>query len=148
MSLDGKRLFTIGSQSRGELVRYDKNARAFVPYLSGISASGLSFSRDGEWVVYLTHPEGALWRSRVDGSERIRLTEGAMSILLAFWSPARRQIAFMAQKPGQNIRAYLISADGGPLSKLSRGQGRNSIRHGHQTETPWPLRGSGTILKP
>ena len=114
VSLDSKRLFTIGSQSRGELVRYDKNARAFVPYLSGISASGLSFSHDGEWVVYLTHPDGALWRSRVDGSERIRLTEGAMSILLAFWSPASRQIAFMAQKPGQNIRAYLISADGGP----------------------------------
>jgi serine/threonine protein kinase/Tol biopolymer transport system component len=123
VSLDGKRLFTIGGQSRGELVRYDKNARAFVPYLSGISASGLSFSRDGGWVVYLTRPEGAMWRSRVDGSERIRLTDGAISILLPFWSPASRQIAFMGQKPGQNIRAYLISADGGPVEQVIPGPG-------------------------
>ncbi len=123
VSLDGKRLYTIGGQSRGELVRYDKNARAFVPYLSGISARGLSFSRDGEWVVYMTHPEGAMWRSRVDGSERIRLTDGAILILLAFWSPARRQIAFMGQKPGQSIRVYLISADGGPVEQVIPGPG-------------------------
>lgn len=123
VSLDGKRLYTIGGQSRGELVRYDKNARAFVPYLSGVSARGLSFSRDGEWVVYMTHPEGAMWRSRVDGSERIRLTDGAISIGLAFWSPASRQIAFFGQKPGQNIRVYLISADGGPVEQVIPGRG-------------------------
>jgi DNA-binding winged helix-turn-helix (wHTH) protein/Tol biopolymer transport system component len=123
VSLDGKRLYTIGGQSRGELVRYDKNARAFVPYLSGISARGLSFSRDGEWVVYMTHPEGIMWRSRVDGSERIRLTDGAISILLAFWSPASRQIAFFGMKPGQNLRAYLISADGGPIEQVIPGPG-------------------------
>ena len=123
VSLDGKRLYTIGGQSRGELVRYDKNARAFVPYLSGISARGLSFSRDGEWVVYMTHPDGAMWRSRVDGSERIPLLEGTMWIGLAFWSPASRQIAFFGQKPGQNIRAYLISADGGPIEQVIPGPG-------------------------
>ena len=36
-----------GWQPRGELVRYDSKSRQLVPYLSGISAMGLDFSRDG-----------------------------------------------------------------------------------------------------
>jgi eukaryotic-like serine/threonine-protein kinase len=61
---DGKKLFAIGFQSRGELVRYDPKSRQFVPYLPGISAEGLEFSRDGAWVAYVAYPEGTLWRSK------------------------------------------------------------------------------------
>jgi DNA-binding winged helix-turn-helix (wHTH) protein len=41
-SRDGKRIFTLGVQPRGELVRYDGKT-GFVPYLGGISAIGLAF---------------------------------------------------------------------------------------------------------
>jgi len=73
-SPDGKKLFADGWLPRGELVRYDGKSREFVPFLSGISVDQLDFSRDGKWVVYVSNPDGTLWRSRADGSERLQLT--------------------------------------------------------------------------
>jgi dipeptidyl aminopeptidase/acylaminoacyl peptidase len=46
-SPDGKKLFVGASQGRAELVRYDSRSSQFVPFLSGISAGELDFSRDG-----------------------------------------------------------------------------------------------------
>ena len=37
-SPDGKHIYAIGSKQRGELVRYDRTSKEFVPFLSGISA--------------------------------------------------------------------------------------------------------------
>ena len=56
-SNDGRKLFAIGVQRRGELVRYDTRSKQFVPYLSGISADAVDFSRDGQWVTYVAVPE-------------------------------------------------------------------------------------------
>lgn len=67
---DGKQIFAIGEQRRGELVHYDPKAHEFLPYLGGISAYDPTFSRDGKWVAYVSYPEHTLWRSRVDGSDR------------------------------------------------------------------------------
>jgi Tol biopolymer transport system component len=74
VSRDGKQVFAIGTTARGELVRYDMKSRQFVPFLSGISAIVPTFSRDGQWVAYLSYPDRNLWRSRSDGSEKMRLT--------------------------------------------------------------------------
>ena len=30
-------------------------------------------SKDGQWIAYDSYPDGVLWRSRVDGSDRLRL---------------------------------------------------------------------------
>src|SRR5262249_13168758 len=59
-SKDGKKLFVIGQRPRGELVRYDPRSNQLVAYLSGISAEHLSFSGDGQWIAYVTFPEGSL----------------------------------------------------------------------------------------
>jgi Tol biopolymer transport system component len=72
-SKDGKKLFVVGVQRRAELVRYEAKSGHFVPYLGGISAGDVDFSRDGQWVTYVLYPEGTLWRSRLDGSERLHL---------------------------------------------------------------------------
>src|SRR5438093_1397239 len=73
-SRDGKRLYVVGEQPRGELVRYDAKSRQNVPYLSGLSVEHVRFSRDGAWAAYVAFPEGTLWRSKLDGSERLQLT--------------------------------------------------------------------------
>ena len=73
-SRDGKKLFAIQGASQGQLVRYDARSQQFVPYLSGISAIQLGFSKDGQWVAYTSYPDGTLWRSKVDGTERLQLT--------------------------------------------------------------------------
>ena len=55
-SKDGKQIFAIGGSSQAEVIRYDARSRQFVPYLSGISAEGLAFSQDGQWVTYTSFP--------------------------------------------------------------------------------------------
>ena len=71
---DRRRVFVIGSQARGELVRYDSRSAQFLPFVSGIAAEEVDFSPDGQWITYPQIPDGTLWRSRVDGSERLQLT--------------------------------------------------------------------------
>jgi serine/threonine protein kinase/Tol biopolymer transport system component len=112
-SVDGKRIFAIGSQPRGELARFNQKSQQFEPYLSGISADSVDFSRDGQWVTYVTYPEGNLWRSKADGSERLQLTFAHMQVLLARWSPDQKQIVFTGFVPGKPGRNYLITANGG-----------------------------------
>jgi DNA-binding winged helix-turn-helix (wHTH) protein len=80
--LDGKRLFAHGLLSRGELVRYENRSSQFAPFLSGISAGELDFSRDGKWVTYVSYPERTLWRSRIDGSEGLQLTYSPVAAFL------------------------------------------------------------------
>ncbi len=120
-SRDGRRIFTLGVQPRGELVRYDGKS-GFVPYLGGISAIGLAFSPDRQWVAYISVPDQALWRSRVDGSDRLQLTNtSVMWAALPRWSPDGKQIVFMGRKINTSWRAYLVPANGGALQDLIPG---------------------------
>jgi Tol biopolymer transport system component len=124
-SKDGKKLFSVGTQARGELVRYDATTQRFVSYLSGISADWVEFSRDGAWVVYVSYPEGSLWRSREDGSERLQLTLPPMSVLTPRWSPDGKRIAFMGMRPGEPFKINVVSTEGGAPQQLIPGRGDN-----------------------
>jgi eukaryotic-like serine/threonine-protein kinase len=117
-SPDGKQLFVETLQSRGELMQYDASARNFTPYLGGISATGVSFSEDGQWLVYSAYPDGALWRMRTDGSERVQLTFAPLVGYMPRISPDGSQVAFMGELPGKPWQVYLIAADGGSPKRL------------------------------
>ncbi len=117
-SKDGKKLFVMGRSPRGELVRYDAGSSHFVPFLSGISAEHLCFSRDGEWVAYVSFPEGALWRSRVDGSQRLQLSYPPLYASMPRWSPDGKQIAFFSTTSGKPSKIFLVSVDGGGPQEL------------------------------
>jgi eukaryotic-like serine/threonine-protein kinase len=121
-SVDGKRLFVVGSQPRGELLRLDSKTQQFVPYLSGLSIEGLDFSKDGESVAYVSFPEGSLWRCKVDGREQVQLTFPSMHVFLPRWSADGKQIAFAAITLGKFQNIYLIPADGGQPEQLTRGE--------------------------
>jgi eukaryotic-like serine/threonine-protein kinase len=122
-SKDGKRLYVIGAQPRGELARYDAKSQQFVPYLSGLSGDSVSFSRDGRWMAYVAYPEGTLWRSRANGSERLQLTFPPLSAYLPRWSPDGKQIAFQATTPGKLWAMYVTSAEGGNPQEVAPGLG-------------------------
>src|SRR5207253_1428845 len=108
-SADGHKIYTIGVQLRGELVRYDAKARQFQPVLSGIWAEQLDFSRDGRWAAYVVYPEGSLWRSKLDGSERLQLTFPPMQVVTPRWSPDGKRIVFSAATPGKPNNIYSVA---------------------------------------
>jgi Tol biopolymer transport system component len=120
---DNKSVFVLGWQRRGELVRFDAKSKQFVPYLSGISAEGLDFSKDGQWAAYTSVPEGNLWKSKVDGSDRLQLTFPPTQAYEPRWSPDGRHIAFQGIVPGQPWKMYLVAADGGQPEEIGEGIG-------------------------
>ena len=90
-----------------------------MPYLQGISAVGLDFSRDGKWVAYSSYPEGNLWRSRTDGRQKQQLTWPGLSVAMPRWSPDRTRIAFLDETPGKPRKAYIVSAGGDNLQEIA-----------------------------
>jgi Tol biopolymer transport system component len=119
-SKDGKRIFAMGGMPRSEVLRYD--GKSFVPYFGGSSATDLAFSADGQRVVYVSVPEQALWASRIDGSDRIQLSDPAtMEVALPRFSPDGSQIVFMARTRNTDWRAYLVTTNGQNLRELIPG---------------------------
>ena len=120
-SRDGSKLFVVGALARGELTRYDTKSEQFAPYLSGVSADHAAFSRDGQWVAYVNYPDGTLWRSKLDGSERVQLTFPPLDVRLPRWSPDGKQIAFFAFSGSPHPKAYTIASEGGQPLQLFPG---------------------------
>jgi len=123
-SRDGKKILVRGWQDRGELVRYDSKS-GFVPYLSGISAQGVTFSRNAEWIAYVAYPEGTIWRNKADASERLQLSFTPLQAYQPRWSPDGKEIVFMASTPGKPWQIYVTSAEGGSSPKQLTADGRN-----------------------
>ena len=113
MSLDERKLYMIGEQLRGELNRYDSRLKQFVPYLNGVSAEFLDFSRDGKWIAYVSFPDHLLWRCNVQGDHCLQLTGPAMQPTAPRWSPDSTRIAFFDALSGKPFKLFLVPANGG-----------------------------------
>ena len=123
-SNDGKRIFATGSTRRGELVRLDAQSKQFQPFLGGISADLIAFSKDGHSVAYVTYPDGILWRANWDGSDRVQLTSPSLSPQSSpAWSPDGTQLVFEAPSR-QGPHVWIVSPMGGsPQSLLPEDSG-------------------------
>jgi Tol biopolymer transport system component len=120
-SKDGTKVYFIGSSRRGELVRYDLKAHSFAPYLNRLSAEGLSFTNDGQRMAYVSFPEGVLWQSKADGSDRHELSFPPTQVGLPRWSPDGTKIAFSARQPSKTWQLFVIPAEGGDPAQLTSG---------------------------
>jgi Tol biopolymer transport system component/DNA-binding winged helix-turn-helix (wHTH) protein len=120
-SRNGRQIFAIGTQRRGELVRYNAKTGQFDIYLSGLSADHVEFSRDGQWIAYSTYPEGLIWRSRADGTERRQLSEPSITAWFPRWSPDGKRIAFTGTSAGKPVKIYVVPSSGGTAELLIAG---------------------------
>ena len=117
-ALSGSRLFVIGEQQRAQLQHFDSRAQQFVPFFEGISGGEIDFSRDGKWAAYISYPDALLWRSRIDGSDKLQLTSAPFSAALPRWSPDGKQILYLCIPPGQHPEVCILSRDGGAIEKI------------------------------
>ena len=114
----GDKLFVIGENRRIEIVRYDRGAGRFVPFLGGISAGEVHVSPDGVWATYISYPDRTLWRSKLDGSERLQLSRPPMKADFPRWSPDGKWIVFVGSTAEKHRKLFLIGANGGNPDEL------------------------------
>lgn len=119
---NARTLFVLSGAVGGtELLRFNPATRDFIPFLPGIQAKFVDFSRDGRWITYVSLQDKSLWISRADGSESRQVDFQATEIELPRWSPDGRQIAFMAKLPGKPWRIFIVQAEGGTPKEASAG---------------------------
>ncbi len=115
----GHRIFFIGADTRSELLQYSSASKSFVPFGDSLTtANRVVFSRDGEWMAWISQNDSSLWRSRTDGTERIQLTGRPVEVFMMNWSPDSKEIVFMAREPGKQWQIYTVHSDGGNLQAL------------------------------
>jgi Tol biopolymer transport system component/DNA-binding winged helix-turn-helix (wHTH) protein len=113
ISPDGKQIFATGDAEVGELDVWEARRNQFVPYLAGISATWVAFSRDARRVAYTTYPERALWIVRPDGSEPRQLTFPLAEIDGVTFSPDGSRLVFRARKVGRPYKIYTLPIEVG-----------------------------------
>ena len=119
-SKDGKQLFVVGMTFRGELTSFDLKTGKPLLFLGGISADWVDASRDGKQVVYVSYPQGDLWKSNANGTNRVQLTFAPVKPVLPRWSPDGQTVLFFDFPGGPNKpgKMYVIPAPGGTPREL------------------------------
>lgn len=108
---DSRSLFVLGRVEMGTSLVFDPRSRSLVPFLGGLSALAFVVSPDRQWMAYTEYPSGHLWRSRLDGSEAVQLTN--TPAYMEQWSPDGKWIAYSDWR-----KIYRVSAEGGASEKL------------------------------
>jgi len=112
LSHDNNKIWAIGVQPAVEVVKYDARKKKYIPLVEGLSATDVDYSADGRWIAYVSIPEGTLWRSRADGSDRLQLSPDGERAALPHWSPDAKQIAYASLKQGGSWKLSLVSING------------------------------------
>ena len=111
-SRDGDGMYIVGRVAQGSLHYYEEKEQRFLPYLGGVAATQIVVSPDRKWLAYSDFPRGYLWRCKIDGSERVQLTDSLAQMLT--WSPDSKWIAFSDWH-----ELYRVGVDGGSAQKLT-----------------------------
>ncbi|MGA8529203.1 MAG: hypothetical protein WB622_05770 [Acidobacteriaceae bacterium] len=132
LSLDpmGKRLFVLSDSADPadtppvvwtDLIAFDMGSHVFRPYLPGVVAVDLDFSRDGKRIAWVNPFDRTVWIGLRDGSEAHRVSIADSNNELPRWAPDGKRIAFMAKFEGRPWRIFIASADGTHVREASTG---------------------------
>jgi DNA-binding winged helix-turn-helix (wHTH) protein/WD40 repeat protein len=136
---DGSRILAFGSRSEFEHERFSTDLRQHLPFLQGARGLDFAVSRDGIAVAFQRLPDRSLWRSKMDGSERVQLTAPPMLVAHPRWSPDGTKIAFECEFLGKPVRACLVSAQGGAVREVLP-------QEGEQSSPSWSADGKSIVL--
>ena len=126
LTRNGTRIFASAWNDGSEFVTYNPAARDFSP-LPGLRGNlGVFPSPKGDWAV-LQDSNWVLWRVKMDGSSRLQLTPTSLEAAQPRWSPDGTRVAFEASKEGELVRAYTVSANGGPIQPVLSEKGEQSV---------------------
>ena len=109
---DSHGLFVLGKTDEGAMRAYDPRTKKLLPYLEEVSMLAFVISPDRQWMAYSEYPSRHLWKSRLDGSERVQLTNSYA--VMQQWSPDGKWLAY-----SDWYNVYLVSAAGGVPQKLT-----------------------------
>jgi len=112
-SADGNRIYARGVVLNGQLERANLRTHQLEPLFGGISAEFVDFSPDRSSVIYVSFPEGILWRANSDGSNPTQLTKPPFYPTQTRWSPDGTEILAYARDTKRRDKVYLISPLGG-----------------------------------
>jgi serine/threonine protein kinase len=110
-SRDSRGLFVLSRMDEGAMRAYDPRLKKLAPILDDLSMLGFVISPDRQWMAYTEYPSRHLWKSKLDGSERLQLTHSYA--VMEQWSPDGKWLVYSNWK-----NLFLVSSDGGAPEKL------------------------------
>ena len=110
-SRDSRGLFVLSRMDQGAMRAYDPKLKKLAPLLEDVSMLGFVISPDRQWMAYTEYPSRNLWKSRLDGSEKLQLTHSYA--VMEQWSPDGKWLVYSDWK-----HLFLVSSDGGAPQKL------------------------------
>ncbi len=121
ISSDGRTIYAIGWQLRGELVEkalWDTGFHAAKGFES-MSVEQVDYSSDGDWAAFVSYPDEDLWQKQLSANVATQLTFGPMRTANPKISPNGEMIAFEAWIPGQPRNIFTIPTTGGDAKLIS-----------------------------
>lgn len=121
MEVGGDRIFAIGWQLRGEIMRFNMETGSVegIEGMRSLSAEHLQISPDGSTAAYVAYPGGTLWLMDLTTGESTQLSFEPMRIARPSWAQDGKSIAFEGWVPGDEHGIYVISTKGGEPERLS-----------------------------
>ena len=96
------------------------------PISGSSNYSGMpSFSKDNQWIVFYEHENGRtgnrdIYKIRVDGSEKTRLTRNSKHHYSPSFSPDGSKIALVSAREGGNYEVFTMNSDGTDLKNVTK----------------------------
>jgi Tol biopolymer transport system component/DNA-binding winged helix-turn-helix (wHTH) protein len=127
---DSNRFFALGTHPEYQLIRMNPRSGQSETILPDAGATDVDVTADGEWLVYSLRENGALWKSRRTGKERIELTASAPGALAPQWSPDGNEVLFTGFFLAKRPQLYVVPSNGGIPRALLNDPSTGSTRSG------------------
>ena len=127
---DSDRVFALGTHPEYQLIRINPVTTEADVVLPDAGATDVDVTPDGDWLVYSLRENGALWKSRRNGKERVELTALPPGALAPQWSPDGKEVLFTAFFLEKRPQLYLVSSSGGTPRPILPGAAAGSTQSG------------------